>query len=145
MTVSSILQVLLTHVPCQSCLCHSCAAYRHPHGFSPVPHSQPTLAALWTKLNTELKPTPLSHHMAYIPDPTEKLQVSCSHTMPAPLSKSNPNNAHPPLISTYEPKEEINRPHINLGHSKPQEGHIYACVKKKGNYKYTHKQRWRQN
>lgn len=47
------------------------------------------------------KAYPLSHHnMAYIPNPTEKLQVSCSHTMPTPLSKSNPNNTHPPLIST---------------------------------------------
>lgn len=71
------------------------------------------LAALWTELNY-----PLSHdNMTYIPDPTEKLQTSCSQTMPTPCSKSNPNNTHPFFISTSEP-EEISRPHINSGHSK---------------------------
>lgn len=78
----------------------------NPHGFSPVPHSQPTLAVLWTKLNIELKPTPypITHNMAYIPDPTEKLQVSCSHTMPPNLTQTTPTL---PLISTPEPWRKL--------------------------------------
>lgn len=91
--------------PCQSCLCYNCAIYRHPHGLSPVPLSPPTL---WTKLNAELKPTPYPHHnMAHIPDPTEKLQASSSHNMPAPLSKCNPNSTRPPLISTSRPTRKL--------------------------------------
>lgn len=67
------------------------------------------LAVFWTTLNTELKAFPrLLHHpnMAYIPHPTEKLQVSSSHTMHAPLLKSSSNNTHPLLISTLEPRRK---------------------------------------
>ena len=91
--------------PCQSFLFHSCAAHKRLHGFSPVSHSQPMLAVLWTKLNVELPPIPSQHGIH--PDPTEKWLTSCSHTMPTALSKSNPNNAHPQLISTSEPKRKL--------------------------------------
>lgn len=65
-----VLDVLLTYVPCKSCQCHSCAAYEQTHGLTPVPHSQPKLAALWTKLNAALKPTPYpitTWHTSLIP------------------------------------------------------------------------------
>lgn len=91
--------------PCQGFLFHSRAAHKRLRDFSPVSHSQPMLAALWTELNAELPPIPSQHGIH--PDPTEKLLMSCSHTMPTALSKSNPNNAHPQFITTSEPKRKL--------------------------------------
>lgn len=67
-------------------------------------------AALWTPLDAELKPStcPCPHrNMAYIPDPTEKLQVSCSHVVLPAAFRSLPNNSHPCLISTFKPGRKL--------------------------------------
>lgn len=103
-------RTILTNVAWQMCRCHSCAAFRHPHGFSPVPHSQPMPAALWTTFNTELKTSSSPHpieNVSYLLDPTEKSHVHSSHTGPAPAFRSNPNTALPPLIPTFKPSRKL--------------------------------------
>lgn len=106
-TVCSIPQVLLTcplpkmSVPWRCCL-------QTPAWFQSCPTlTANTCSALdqtqhWTKAYSLCY-----RNMAYIPDPTEKLQVSCSHSVPTPLSKSNPNNTHWSLLSTSKPRRKL--------------------------------------
>jgi len=53
---------------------------------------------------------PFQHWKMAIPDPTEKLQVSYSHTTSAPHFKVHPHttkNDHPPLISTLNSRRKL--------------------------------------
>lgn len=113
-------------VPCQSCLYHRGAAYRHQHGFSRVPHSHPTLAALWTKFIIQPKPTPYpiaTWHTSLIPLRNYKwvAPTACHSSLHIKPKQ------HLLFLNVHlGAREEIKRPHINLGYSEPQEGHIYT-------------------
>lgn len=91
--------------------CSMAAMRKDTHMISLLsPQFQPTLCSALNSTQRWAKAfnLPLPHrNMAYIPDPTEKLQVSCSHVVLPAVFRSLPNNSHPCLISTFKPGRKL--------------------------------------